>query len=84
MGATPGRLVDVGGYRLHLNCTGAGSQTVVLLNGLQETSPYWSRIAPQVAASTRVCAYDRAGQGRSDDLRTRLTRPTSQPTCTRC
>jgi pimeloyl-ACP methyl ester carboxylesterase len=67
MGAAPGRLVDVGGYRLHLNCTGSGSPTVVLLNGLQETSPYWSRITPQVAASTRVCAYDRAGQGWSEN-----------------
>jgi pimeloyl-ACP methyl ester carboxylesterase len=66
-GAMPGRLVDVGGYRLHLDCTGAGSPTVVLLNGLQETSPSWSRIAPQVAPSTRVCSYDRAGQGWSDD-----------------
>ncbi|GAB3589299.1 hypothetical protein GCM10027446_01270 [Angustibacter peucedani] len=67
MSAAPGRMVDVGGYRLHLNCSGTGSPTVVLLNGLQETSPYWARIAPQVAATTRVCAYDRAGQGWSED-----------------
>ena len=63
----PGRLVDVGGYRLHLNCVGTGAPTVVLLNGLGETSPQWARVSAAVARSTRVCAYDRAGQGWSDD-----------------
>src|SRR5689334_12390752 len=62
----PGHLYDVGGYRLHLDCTGSGSPTVVLLSGLGEMSPYWARIAPAVAPNTRVCAYDRAGQGWSD------------------
>ena len=66
-GPVPGRLVDVGGYRLHLNCAGTGSPTVVLLNGLGETSPQWARVTPDVATTTRVCAYDRAGQGWSDD-----------------
>jgi pimeloyl-ACP methyl ester carboxylesterase len=66
-GHVPGALYDVGGYRLHLRCTGTGSPTVVLLSGLQESSPYWARIAPQVSATTRVCAYDRAGQGWSQD-----------------
>jgi pimeloyl-ACP methyl ester carboxylesterase len=65
-GPMPGRLVDVGGYRLHLSCIGAGAPTVVLLNGLGETSPLWARVAPAIAATTRVCAYDRAGQGWSD------------------
>jgi pimeloyl-ACP methyl ester carboxylesterase len=69
-GPMPGKLVDVGGYRLHLNCVGAntaGGPTVVLLNGLGETSPLWARVQPTVAATSRVCAYDRAGQGWSDD-----------------
>jgi len=66
-GAMPGRLVNVGGYRLHLSCTGTGSPTVVLLNGLGESSPQWARINPAVAGTTRVCVYDRAGQGWSDD-----------------
>jgi len=68
-GPMPGKLVDVGGYRLHLDCVGAGTggPTVVLLNGLGETSPLWARVAPAVAATTRVCAYDRAGQAWSDD-----------------
>ncbi len=64
--AMPGQLYDVGGYRLHLDCTGSGSPTVVLAGGMGETSPYWARIAPTVARTTRVCAYDRAGQGWSD------------------
>jgi len=63
----PGAMYDVGGHRLHLDCTGAGSPTVVLENGLGETSPLWSGITAQVARTTRVCAYDRAGQGWSDD-----------------
>ncbi len=64
--AMPGRLYDVGGYRLHLYCVGSGSPTVVLQNGLGETSANWSRITPAVSSTTRVCAYDRAGQGWSE------------------
>jgi pimeloyl-ACP methyl ester carboxylesterase len=63
----PGASYDVGGHRLHLNCTGTGSPTVVLENGLGETSPLWSGVAAQVARTSRVCAYDRAGQGWSED-----------------
>lgn len=63
----PGRLYDVGGHRLHLNCSGSGGPTVVLENGLGETSPSWTRITAEVSRTVRVCAYDRAGQGWSDD-----------------
>ena len=63
----PGRLVDVGGRRLHLSCTGAGAPTVVLLPGAGDVSPGWGWIAPTVARSTRVCVWDRAGRGWSDD-----------------
>ncbi|HJQ88413.1 MAG TPA: alpha/beta fold hydrolase [Propionibacteriaceae bacterium] len=65
--AAPGKLYDVGGHRLHLDCRGHGSPTVVLSNGLGEVSASWSRITAPVAETTRVCAYDRAGQGWSDD-----------------
>ena len=65
--AAPGKLYDVGGHRLHLDCRGHGSPTVVLSNGLGEVSASWARITAPVAAITRVCAYDRAGQGWSDD-----------------
>jgi pimeloyl-ACP methyl ester carboxylesterase len=64
----PGTSYDVGGHRLHLNCTGTGSPTVVLENGLGETSPLWDGITTEVARTTRVCAYDRAGQGWSGDV----------------
>jgi pimeloyl-ACP methyl ester carboxylesterase len=57
----------VGGHRLHLDCRGQGSPTVVLDNGLGEVSASWARIVGQVDTTTRVCAYDRAGQGWSDD-----------------
>jgi pimeloyl-ACP methyl ester carboxylesterase len=60
------KLVDVGGFRLHINCTGAGSPTVVLDAGLGVPSPTWSLVQPQVAKFTRVCSYDRAGIGKSD------------------
>jgi pimeloyl-ACP methyl ester carboxylesterase len=62
-----GRLVDVGGHRLHIDCTGTGSPTVVLEPGLGEPSVMMSGwIAPDVATTTRVCVYDRAGRGWSE------------------
>ena len=61
------RLVDVGGHRLNIRCIGSGSPTVVLEPGLGESaSAIAKRIAPDVARTTRVCVYDRAGHGRSD------------------
>ncbi len=62
----PGRLVDIGGRRLHLMCVGSGSPTVVLESGLGETAAYWAWILASVERDTRVCAYDRAGRGWSD------------------
>ena len=64
----PGTLYGVGGHRLHLDCSGSGSPTVVLENGLGATSLAWTRITAEVSRTTRVCAYDRAGQGWSDDV----------------
>jgi pimeloyl-ACP methyl ester carboxylesterase len=61
-----GRMVDVGGHRLYLECTGTGAPTVVLSSGFGEHSPSWAWIAPAVAQDTRVCAYDRAGVGWSE------------------
>jgi len=62
----PGRLVDIGGYRLHLWCTGEGAPAVILDNGLGGSSPGWGFVQPDVARFTRVCSYDRAGMGYSD------------------
>lgn len=61
-----GRLIDVGGHKLYLNCVGSGSPTVVLEPGGGGTSSQLGWIAPAVAQSTRVCVYDRAGRGWSE------------------
>jgi pimeloyl-ACP methyl ester carboxylesterase len=58
-----GRLIDVGGHKLHIDCTGTGSPTVVLEPGLGEPSTAMAWIATDVATTTRVCVYDRAGRG---------------------
>ena len=63
----PGALVSIGGHRLHLQCTGSGSPTVVLEPGLGGASTDMQWIASAVAADTRVCVYDRAGRGWSDE-----------------
>src|SRR5690242_17350332 len=54
----PGRLVDIGGQRIHLNCTGRGSPTVVFENGAGDFSVVWSLVQPPVSAFTRACSYD--------------------------
>jgi pimeloyl-ACP methyl ester carboxylesterase len=61
-----GRLVDVGGYRLHLTTAGAGKPTVVMDAGLGHFSLIWSLVQKEVATFTHVCTYDRAGYAWSD------------------
>lgn len=61
-----GGLVDVGGYRLRIECQGTGSPTVVMDAGLAQTRATWGRVPAGVAEFTRVCTYDRAGLGESD------------------
>jgi pimeloyl-ACP methyl ester carboxylesterase len=62
----PGQMIDVGGYRLHLNCTGTGSPTVVIESGWGDMSASWGWVQPEVAKTMRVCTYDRAGMGWSE------------------
>jgi pimeloyl-ACP methyl ester carboxylesterase len=62
----PGQMVDVGGYRLHINCTGEGSPTVVIEAGWGDSSASWGWVQPEVAKTTRICTYDRAGMGWSE------------------
>jgi len=65
----PGKLVDVGGWRLHLNCTGETKPqqpTVILEAGIGDFSVEWSLVQPGVANFARVCSYDRADDGWSD------------------
>jgi hypothetical protein len=72
------RLVDVGGHRLDIRCTGSRGPTVVLEPGLGETASAMARwIAPDVARATTICVYDRAGHGRSDPA-------TQHAICTSC
>jgi len=61
-----GRMLDIGGYRLNLNCTGSGGPTVILESGLGEPARSWTGVQAGVERFTRVCSYDRAGYGRSD------------------
>jgi pimeloyl-ACP methyl ester carboxylesterase len=62
----PGQLVDVGGYRLHINCTGTSSPTVVIVAGAGDWSTSWGFVQPEVAKTARVCTYDRPGLGWSE------------------
>ena len=62
----PGQMVDVGGFRLHINCTGSGSPTVVVESGWGDSSATWGWVQPEVAKATRICTYDRAGMGWSE------------------
>ena len=61
-----GKLVDVGGYELHINCFGQGSPTIILDASGSGSSASWGLVQPEIAQSTRVCAYDRAGAGWSE------------------
>jgi pimeloyl-ACP methyl ester carboxylesterase len=62
----PGKLVDVGGFRMHIQASGKGSPTVVLDSGSGGTSLDWGNIQAELAKTYRVCSYDRAGHGWSD------------------
>lgn len=62
----PKRLVDIGGRRLNIICTGTGSPTVILEAGLVADSTAWRLVQPAISRTTRVCSYDRAGLGFSD------------------
>jgi pimeloyl-ACP methyl ester carboxylesterase len=59
----PGRLTDVGGYRVHLYCTGEGSPTVLIVGGF---SFDWALVQPSIARFAKVCTYDIAGTAWSD------------------
>ncbi len=60
---TPGGLYDVGGYEMHLYCTGHGSPTIVLDSGLGDDFTGWALVQPALSKVTEVCSYDRAGFG---------------------
>jgi pimeloyl-ACP methyl ester carboxylesterase len=65
----PGKMVEVGGYRLHFDCVGSGEPTIILEAGGGLFSLGWVFVQPALAQATsaRVCSYDRAGLGWSDE-----------------
>ncbi|MEV5742323.1 alpha/beta hydrolase [Microbispora rosea] len=62
----PGRMIDIGGRRIHLWTAGTGSPTVVIVPGLGEPGVNWAALLPELAAESSVVLYDRAGLGWSD------------------
>jgi len=62
----PGRLIDVGGYRLHIYCRGEGQPVVMMDAGLGGSSYEWLDIQSSLAEHVRACVYDRAGYGWSE------------------
>lgn len=62
----PGELVNIGGYKLHLNCMGEGSPTVIMDAGNNDFSVTWATVQPEIAQFTQVCSYDRGGFGWSE------------------
>jgi len=66
IGEPPGRLMDIGGRKLHIHCTGSGAPTVILEAGASSFSLDWSLVQPEIAKTNRVCSYDRARMGWSD------------------
>lgn len=64
----PGRMVDIGGRSMELDCRGDGSPLVVLESGLDMSGPLsWALVHDAIAATTRTCAYSRAGILWSDE-----------------
>jgi pimeloyl-ACP methyl ester carboxylesterase len=61
--APPGKLIDVGGYRVHLNCIGTGNPVVIIVGGF---SFDWNLVQPEAAKFGRVCTYDVSGTAWSD------------------
>jgi len=62
-----GKLVDIGTHRLHINCAGEGSPTVIFDSGIGGLSLEWSKIQKNLIKNNlKVCSYDRAGYGWSD------------------
>jgi pimeloyl-ACP methyl ester carboxylesterase len=64
----PGRLVDVDGLKLHLDCRGAGRPVVILEAGLTSGSSTWGLVHDAMSRTTEVCAYDRPGLDWSEPM----------------
>lgn len=64
--AIPGKRFDIGGYQLHIHCSGTGSPTVIVDVGLGDDSTDWLPIQQAVSNTSRICVFDRPGYGWSD------------------
>jgi pimeloyl-ACP methyl ester carboxylesterase len=66
--ATPATLVMLGdGHAINLRCSGKGERVVLFEAGTNADSSTWYRVLPLLESQARVCAYDRAGYGFSDE-----------------
>jgi pimeloyl-ACP methyl ester carboxylesterase len=74
----PGRMIDIGPCKLHLNQRGTGKPVVLLEAGIAASSLSWSLIQPRLAEFTSVCSYDRAGLGWSGSRPNQSCPPTLQ------
>ena len=61
-----GAFYTVNEARMHIDCTGAGSPTIVLDTGYGNNALTWEKVQPELSKTTRVCSYDRAGTGWSE------------------
>ena len=61
-----GKMYDMDGYKLHLNCTGTGNVTIILESDFQFPSLQWDPVQRELAKYTQVCSYDRSGLGWSE------------------
>jgi pimeloyl-ACP methyl ester carboxylesterase len=62
----PHQLIDIGGRKLNLHCSGSGPLTVVFDAPSTDAGWSWVGVQPEIAKRTRACVYDRAGLGFSD------------------
>ena len=62
----PGKLINIGSHRLHINCMGQGSPTIIIDSGIGGFSLEWSKVQSKLSGQYKVCSYDRAGYGWSD------------------
>ncbi len=74
----PGRLYDVGGYRLHLQCQGQGHPAAIFDSGLGANSIVWTNTLAAAAEHTRACAFDRAGYAWSEPAPEHVQRTSRQ------
>jgi pimeloyl-ACP methyl ester carboxylesterase len=61
-----GKLIDIGGYRLHIIKKGQGTPAVILISGAKAFSFDWYFIQDNISKFTTVCSYDRPGLAWSD------------------